>query len=400
METTTLLSENSMNYSHLRAAFIFVPLVLMCFALSPRLRAVTPAPDGGYPGFNTAEGDSALQNLTTGVSNTAIGFHALFSNTTGTSNTATGLAALGSNTIGNGNTANGFGALLQDTTGSNNTAVGFGAMFANTTGFENAATGWEALFANTTGFHNTADGFSALSRNTTGNHNTANGDEALGSNTTGNFNTTDGAHSLENNTTGSGNAALGFGAGDNVTTANNVIAIGSPGENVSHSCYIGEIFGSTSSGGTAVFINSAGKLGTTTSSRRFKEEIKPMERTSEAIFALKPVTFRYKKGIDPQGIPQFGLVTEDVEAVNPDLVVRDKEGKPYSVRYDAVNALLLNEFLKEHRTVQEQKATIAQLKQDFAEQKMQIEALTTGLQKVSDQLDLSKSAHRTVVENR
>ena len=390
-----------MNYSHLRAAFIFVPLVLVCFALSPRLRAVTPAPDGGYPGFNTAEGDSALQNLTSGVSNTAVGFHALFGNTTGTSNTATGLGALGSNTTGNGNTANGFGALLQDTTGSNNTAVGFGALFANTTGFENSATGWEALFANTTGFHNTVDGFSALSRNTTGNHNTANGDEALGSNTTGNFNTTDGAHSLENNTTGSGNTALGFGAGDNVTTANNVICIGSgvEGANVSNSCYIGSVFGQTSSVGTAVFINSSGKLGTITSSRRFKEEIKPMAQASEALFALKPVIFRYKKEIEPEKIPQFGLVAEDVEAVNPDLVVRDADGKAYTVRYEAVNAMLLNEFLKEHRQVQEQKATIALLKQDFAEQQKQIEALTAGLQKVSAQLEVSKPAPQMVLSN-
>jgi hypothetical protein len=395
METTTLRIRNSMNYSHLRAAFIFVPLVLVCFALSPRLRAVTPAPDGGYPGFNTAEGDSALQNLTSGVSNTAVGFHALFSNTTGTSNTATGLAALGSNTIGNGNTANGFGALLQDTTGSNNTAVGFGALFANTTGFENAATGWEALFANTTGFHNTADGFSALSRNTTGNHNTANGDEALGSNTTGNFNTTDGAHSLENNTTGSGNTALGFGAGDNVTTANNVICIGVGvnGANVSNSCFIGSVFGQTSSGGTAVFINSAGKLGTITSSRRFKEEIKPMEQASEAIFALKPVTFRYQQQIDPKRIPQFGLVAEDVEKVNSDLVVRDKEGKPYSVRYDAVNAMLLNEFLNAHQKMEEQGAIIAR-------QQRQIEALTAGLQKVSDQLEASKPTPQVAANNR
>ena len=134
------------------------------------------------------------------------------------------------------------------------------------------------------------------------------------------------------------------------------------GANVSNSCFIGQIFGATSSGGTAVFINSDGKLGTTTSSRRFKDEIKPMERASEAIFALKPVTFRYKKRIDPQGISQFGLVAEEVEAVNPDLVVRDKEGKVNTVRYEAVNAMLLNEFLKEHREVEQQKATIADLR--------------------------------------
>jgi hypothetical protein len=193
--------------------------------------------------------------------------------------------------------------------------------------------------------------------------------------------------------TGSGNTALGFEAGIGVTTADNVICIGATGANVSNSCYIGQIFGATSSGGIAVFVNGNGKLGTATSSRRFKEEIKPMERASEALLALRPVTFRYKPELDPDGIPQFGLVAEEVEKVNPDLVVRDKEGKAYTVRYDAVNAMLLNEFLKEHRKNEEQEATIAR-------QQKQIEALTTGLQKVSDQLELAKPAQKTVVENR
>jgi Chaperone of endosialidase len=386
MKTTTL----SINHSPLRCALIFIPLVLMC-AFLPKAGAVTPAPDGGYPGFNTAEGDGALQSLTSGTSNTALGFDALFSDTLGSNNTATGIGALGSNTTGSDNTANGFGALLLNTTGPNNTAVGFEVLFANTTGFENAGIGSRALFANTTGFHNTAGGFLALARNTTGNHNTANGDEGLGNNTTGNFNTTDGAHSLENNTTGSSNTALGFGAGDNVTTASNVICIGSGvvGANVSNSCYIGDIFGQTSSGGAAVFINSSGKLGTMTSSRRFKEEIKPMEQTSEALFALKPVTFRYKKEIDPTGTHQFGLVAEEVEKVDSDLVVRDEEGKPYTVRYDAVNAMLLNEFLKEHRTVQELKQQIAALTATVAEQ-------TAQIQKVSAQISAGKLAQITL----
>jgi predicted ribosome quality control (RQC) complex YloA/Tae2 family protein len=160
----------------------------------------------------------------------------------------------------------------------------------------------------------------------------------------------------------------------------------------SGTCYIASIFGQTSSGGSAVFINSSGKLGTTTSSKRFKEEIKPMDKASEMLFALKPVTFRYKNEIDPAGTPQFGLVAEDVEKVNPDLVVRDKEGKPYSVRYEAVNAMLLNEFLKEHRKNDKQEATIARLEK-------QVEALTAGLQKVSAQLELSKAAPQTVLNN-
>ena len=375
---TSLHLRKSINYSPLRRAFIFVPLVLMCFGLSPRLQAVTPAPDGAYLGANTAEGGGGtLFSLTTGTNNTAVGSQALFSLTTGQQNTAVGAQALRNNRA------------------NDNTADGFQALALTTTGFGNAATGWRALVSNTIGFHNTADGFSALLRNTVGNHNTANGDEALGSNTTGSFNTTDGAHSLENNTTGIGNTALGFGAGDNVTTANNVICIGAgvEGANESNSCFIGNVFGQTSSGGTAVFINSTGKLGTITSSRRFKEEIKPMERASEAIFALKPVTFRYQQQIDPKRIPQFGLVAEDVEKVNSDLVVRDKEGKPYSVRYDAVNAMLLNEFLNAHQKMEEQGATIAR-------QQKQIEALTAGLQKVSDQLEASKPTPQVVANNR
>jgi uncharacterized coiled-coil protein SlyX len=241
----------------------------------------------------------------------------------------------------------------------------------------NTATGDYALFSLTTGARNTAIG----------------GDFVLFSNTTGSFNTAIGVDALDFNATGSSNIALGAFAGSNVTTAGNVICIGALGANTDNSCYIGQIFGATSTGGTAVFINASGKLGTATSSQRFKEQIKPMEQASEALYALKPVTFRYQKGIDPQGIPQFGLVAEDVEAVNPHLVVRDKEGKPYTVRYEAVNAMLLNEFLKEHRKVQEQDAVIAQVRSNaakqeatIARQQKQIDALTAGLQKVSAQV--------------
>jgi hypothetical protein len=373
-----------------RATPVFL-VALACFALSSTAQAVNPAPDGGYPGNNTAEGESALFSLTTGTNNTAVGFVALFSNTTGSTNTATGSFAVGSNTTGSDNTADGFGALLR-----------------NTTGFGNAATGSRALFTNTTGVHNTADGFIALLRNTTGQHNTADGDEALTTNTTGNFNTAAGAHSLENSSTGSGNTALGFGAGNNVTTANNVICIGAAvgGANVNNSCFIGNIFGQTSAGGITVLVDSSGKLGTSTSSRRFKYEIKPMEQMSEALFALKPVTFRYKKEIDAEGIPQFGLVAEDVEKVNRDLVVRDKQGKPYSVRYEAVNAMLLNEFLKEHRKVEqqdekmkEQEATIAELKSGMETLAVMVKEQAVQIQKVSAQLEASGSAPQMAENN-
>jgi trimeric autotransporter adhesin len=313
---------------------LFAAVTFVCFALSPSTRAVVPAPDGGYPGANTAEGQSALFSLTTGGYNTAVGYLSLRSNTTASFNTAIGTGALLAN-IGASNGA-----------GDENTATGAGVLLSNNTGTANTANGAFALFNNTTGGYNTANGFHALFSNSTAYYNTAIGENAL-----------------SNNTIGAGNVALGFNACSGVTTADNVICIGGDvsGANVTNSCYIGSIFGATSSGGTAVFINMNGRLGTMTSSRRFKEEIKPMDKASEALFALKPVAFRYKKDIDPAGTPQLGLVAEDVEKVNPDLVVRDKEGNPYSVRYDQVNAMLLNEFLKEHREVQEPKKQVAPL---------------------------------------
>jgi hypothetical protein len=250
----------------------------------------------------------------------------------------------------------------------------------------NTANGVGALHDNATGSNNTANGQRALYDNLSGSSNTANGSGALNSNTMGDNNTAIGFQALTNNTTGSSNIGLGRGAGSGVTTADDVICIGTAGANVSHSCYIGNIFNQSSPSGLAVFVNSDGKLGTILSSRRFKEHIKPMDKASEAILALQPVMFRYNKDFDPTGTAQFGLVAEDVAKVNPDLVVRDKEGKPYSVRYDQVNAMLLNEFLKEHRQVQDLKGIVA-------EQQKQIEALTAGLQKVS------RAAPRAVVTN-
>jgi len=390
--------------------------VLACFGLAPTVQAVGPDTEGAIPGsnngegigvlvsrttgvWNTGTGFEALNHLTAGNQNTATGLRALFSDTTGGFNTATGVFSLFANTSGFFNSATGAYSLANNISGDYNTATGYSALYRNTGSF-NTATGFAALYKNTTGLSNTANGFQALNRNITGFNNTANGVNALLFNT-GDNNTATGAGALSNNTTGSQNTALGQGAGSGVTAANNVICIGADGANPSNSCYIGNIFGQTSSGGTAVFINSDGKLGTTTSSRRFKEEIKPMERASEALFALKPVTFRYKKGIDPQGIPQFGLVAEDVEAVNPDLVVRDKEGEVNTVRYEAVNAMLLNEFLKEHRKVEE-------LKKDFqttvAQHQKEIQALTALLkeqaaqiQKVSARLEVNKPTPEVVL---
>jgi trimeric autotransporter adhesin len=350
---------------------------------------------------NTAVGTAALEFNDTGNFNDAVGAFALFSNTTGNNNTASGFKALFSNTTGHENTANGLQALLNNTTGTNNTANGRDALLNNTTGSNNTATGFQALFNNDAD-GNTANGFDALTANTTGSNNTAIGFQALTANTTGNTNTAIGPGALLSNTTGSSNKALGFNAGSNVTTANNVIAIGTAGANVSDTTWIDNVFGVTTVSGTtaAVIVSNTGQLGTLGSSERFKKDIAAMEKASEAILSLRPVTFHYRA--DAENTPQFGLIAEEVAKVNPALVLPDKEGKPYSVRYDQVNAMLLNEFLKEHRKVQE-------LEANAARQQKQIEALTAGLQKVSSQLakaspsdgglELSESAPQMALNN-
>jgi hypothetical protein len=369
-------------------------VVLACFAVFPRAQAVVPAPDGGYPGGNTAEGENALFTLTTGASNTAIGFAALGSNTTADFNTAIGFAVLGSNTTGDFNTAEGSGALLFNTTGSSNTANGVNTLFHNTTGFQNAATGVQALFSNTTGFHNVAAGFQALFSNTTGNHNTADGDNALVHNTTGIFNTAVGGHALDRNITGSSNVALGFQAGFNITGNGNVCIgeniFGAAGE--SNVTRIGNIGSTAQANGVFVTVGAGGKLGFQVSSRRYKDDIKPMNKASEALFALKPVSFRYKQEIDPARSPDFGLIAEEVATVNPDLVARDEEGKIVTVRYQAVNTMLLNEFLKEHRKVEQQEKTIAELRSGMTALAAMVKEEAAQIQKVSAQLEANKFA--------
>jgi trimeric autotransporter adhesin len=503
--STTPIATDSMNRSPWWRAFLLTPLVVGCFALLPSAQAVTPAPDGGYPGHNTAEGTDALFSRTTGVWDTAIGAQALYHDTTGTANTGLGYNALFNNIGGNGNTANGTFTLFSNTSGASNTALGNSALYKNTTGNSNTAMGASALHENTSGSfniavgqaalaNNTADGntavgfqallsniagtentaigvqalFSntdelglsgdgntaigayalssnvtqccntaigaralansvgpvntaigafALGSNTSGGGNTATGINALTSNTTGAHNTAIGANALANNTgvNGSSNTALGFLAGESLTTGNNNIDIGSnvlgvAGESNTTRIGIGQtrtfiagIRGRTTANANAVpvLIDSAGQLGTASSSRRFKNDIKSMDKVSEAILALKPVTFHYKS--DDTGTPQFGLIAEEVAAVNPDLVVRDENGEIYTVRYDAVNAMLLNEFLKEHRKVQEQTATILQLKHELesrlARQQNQIEALKSALQKVSAEIEIRHAAPQIVENN-
>src|SRR5262245_39465784 len=457
-------------------------ILLVSLVISSTVHAVVPPPDGGYPGFTTAEGTNALKNLTTGVANTGIGWYslsatdvgsyntavgagaldlnmadnntavgvaALLLNTTGINNTALGTAALEFNDSGEGNTATGAFALfsntegqfntangefalyfnttgerntaigdsalyqntegdrntavgntvlLNNTIGSDNTAIGFNALFfnnapgntavgsgalaSNTSGQANTAVGLDALRSNVNGGFNTATGYQTMVDNVAGGHNTAYGYNTLRMNTSGGDNTAIGETALFHNTTGGQNVALGEAAGLNQTTGsgNVYIGLGMVGvEGESNACYIASIFGQTSASGMPVLVNSNNKLGTAPSSKRFKKDIKPMDKASEALFALEPVTFHYQNEIDPVQTSQFGLVAEDVEQVNPDLVVRDKEGKTYSVRYDQVNAMLLNEFLKEHRTVQAQQQEIDALQQELKNQRALIERVTARI---------------------
>jgi hypothetical protein len=353
-------------------------LLLGCLALLPTAQAVSPPPGGGYPGGNTAEGQNALFSLTSGTFNTALGWLSLASVTTGSLNTGVGAGTLVLNTA-DGNTATGAGALLSNTIGFGNTANGSFALSSNDTGNRNTAVGREALSSNTIGGSNTAIGWDALLNNDTGNNNTALGREALLSNTTGESNVAIGRGALANSTSGVSNTAIGIDAGNQITTASNVICIGHTGADVSDTAWIDNVYGVTTQSGTTapVVVSNNGQLGTVVSSERFKKDIATMEKASEAVLSLRPVTFHYRT--DATNTPQFGLVAEEVAKVNPALVLSDNEGKPYTVRYDVVNAMLLNEFLKEHRKNEEQEATIAR-------QQEQIEALAAGLQKVSAQL--------------
>jgi hypothetical protein len=456
-------------------SLVILTVALISSVVLQRTEAVVPAPDGGYPRGNTAEGQNALLNLTTGTFNTAVGLFALrsnveanfntaigagtllantghrntaagagalLSNTTGGENTANGAFALLNNTVGNFNTANGAYALSANTTGSDNTAVGHLALYLNETGIANNAFGKAALESNVDGSYNNALGDGALGLNVSGDSNTAVGNVALLSNTasqntavgaealglnstgsdniavgfdallfneTGSDNTAIGAFALANST-GSGSIGIGSNAGEFVGSSNNVIAIGNPGDDVDNTTWIGNIYGvSTQSGTTAqVIVSEDGQLGTVASSERFKKDIATMEAASEAILSLRPVIFHYKS--DTKNKPQFGLIAEEVAKVSPALVLPDRDGKPYTVRYDAVNAMLLNEFLKEHRRVEELKSAMAQQRRDFeaaiVRQQKTTEALVARLneqeariQKVSAQAEMRKPGSQMLVEN-
>ena len=284
-----------------------VILTAMAFAIVAITNAKQP-PDGDQGNGNTAEGTGALQNLLTGLQNTADGQQALFNLTTGNFNSAVGAQALSFTSIANQNTAMGYSALHNNISGNNNTAAGMSALNSITTGNNNIGVGFNAGFNVTIGDYNIDIG---------------NQGNAIDANTI---------------RIGDANQTATFIAG-----INGVPVVG-----------------------TTVVVDGNGQLGTLASSERFKHEIKPMDETSETIFDLKPVTFRYKQEIDPNETPQFGLVAEEVAKIDPDLVVRDAKGKIYSVRYDAVNAMLLNEFLKEHQRVEELESAVKELQKQIA----------------------------------
>ncbi len=531
---TTLHFRKPIGWSPLRLALLLIPLVLVCFALSPRAQAVTPAPDGGYPGANTAEGTDALFSLTSGIANTAVGKDALHDNTTGGFNVAIGSSALASNVSGNFNMAIGTDALrdsnanfnlaigfrvgFMNTTGNHLTGIGAAALRNNTTASFNTAIGADAMRENTTAENNTAIGASALTLNTISEANVAVGDSALASYngptvgidgfntalgsialtalTQGFQNTAVGRRALESLTDGSNNVSVGWRSGDNLATgsdntflgneagasytgteSNNICignqTFGSPGESdairigdnstsggidvindgpaanfigigpdlgsgginiletllgsamsigtglptVGSSTRIGGIVGNAQPSVGTVFdvsIETAAgtnfqRLGIDTSSRRFKEEIKPMDKMSEAIFKLKPVTYRIKKEINPAQPIAFGLIAEDVAEACPALASY-LDGQPMGVHYKEMSVMLLNEFLKEHKKVEQQQskidnqqASIAELKATVAQQAKGMEVLTAQLreqaaqiQKVSTQVEMSKPAAKVV----
>jgi len=465
-------------------------MALCWFALSPTLEAGCPNPPGICFNQNTAVGEDALFNVTTGVWNVGVGFRALFNTTDGNQNTgigyqalfnnvsgdhsvAIGGLALANNTTGNDNVGVGFQTLSNNTDGNRNTGMGYRTLAFNDTGDDNTAIGWNALFNNRTGSsQNTAVGARALFSNTSVSQNTGVGFEALRDNVdsdlhvavgdgalrnfagsgvgnqgntalgsialealeSGTQNVAVGRRALEFITDGSNNVAVGWRSGDGLTTGSsntfigtqagdfegpnvdNVICLGNRGDTqpagqvTPNRCYIGHIHG-VSLGGPAPYLNvmvdADGQLGTTVSSRRFKKDIEPMDQASEGILKLKPVTFHYKDRDDKNDkTPQFGLIAEDVEQVNRDLVVYGKDGKVLSVRYDAVDVMLLNEFLKEHKKVEEQQASIADLKSTVALQGKEMAVLTAQLkeqaaqiQKVSAQVEVNKATPNLVLSN-
>jgi hypothetical protein len=377
----------------------------VCFGLCPQGQSATDTPDpGSLPISNTADGSNALLSISSGIYNSAFGFDALLAISDGSFDTGVGA-----------------GALIVDTAGVN-TAVGAGALFSNTVASDNNAFGTFALFNNditgagSANFNN-AHGRNCLLNNTDGDENDAFGDDSMFENTTGSQNTAVGDDSLDGNTTGSGNVAVGKEAGnsivdgnDNVVLGHNAgiglvhasrnIAIGTeaagPFLDLDDTCFIGSIFGEpVSDPGTqaAVFVDQFNVVGIFNSSRKYKHDIQPMDKASETLYQLKPVTFKFNS--DWKGSTQYGLIAEDVAAVDPQLVVR-KDGETVTVRYEQINSMLLNEFLKEHKKVEDQQASISQLKSEMHTMVAQLKEQAAQIQKVSAQLEVNKGAPQVV----
>src|SRR5437868_12954070 len=367
---------------------------LVALALLPMAQAA-PAPNtpdpGSKPVSNTADGQNAMLSITSGTHNAAFGFDALLSNSDANFNTAVGSVAL----------------LLND--GTQNTAVGTGALLFNAIAGDNNAVGAFALFNNdsdaagTANFNN-AHGRNALFSNVDGSQNNAMGDDAMDSNTTGSFNTAVGDDALINNVDGNSNVAIGDEAGTGLgASVSNCIAIGAPGAGpfavLDNTCFIGSIFGEPVSDPgtqTAVFVDQFNVVGIFNSSRKYKHDIQPMDKASEELYRLKPVTFKFNS--DWKGTKQYGLIAEEVAEVDPQLVVH-KDGELVTVRYEQVNSMLLNEFLKEHQKVQALENTVAQQQKGMEVLTAQLKEQAAQIQKVSAQAEMAKPATKVVVGN-
>jgi hypothetical protein len=374
--------------------YIIFGAIFSALACLPGTQAIVPPPDGCYPNFTTAEGCQALNALTTGLGNTAVGSYSLFSNTAGNFNTGVGAVALLINTADN-NTAVGTRALLLNTTGSENTAVGANALLNNDTGTDNNAFGSSALLNNVDGFFNNAHGRNALTNNT-GSENNAFGDLALENNTRGSNNTAIGD--------GSGNVAVGDEAGTGLgPSVNHCIAIGAPGDgpfaDLDNSCFIGSIYGqgvSDPGSQVPVYVDQFNNVGViNTSSRRFKHDIQPMDQASETLYRLKPVTFKLNS--DWKGTKQYGLIAEEVAEVDSQLVVHGKNGDVTAVHYEQIHNMLLNEFLKEHKKVEQLQAVVAQQQKGMEVLTAQLEEQAGQIQKVCAQLEMNQPATKVVV---
>jgi hypothetical protein len=313
--------------------------------------------------FNVANGNEAMRLDTSGSFNTANGFQAMYSNLSGGNNTATGGQSLYSIKTAYYNTATGYQSMFSDTSGNFNTANGHQSLYSNVNGVENTAMGFAALYNNTTAFFNTAVGSNSLNHNTTGGQNTAVGSSALFFNT------------------GTNNIGIGFSAGGQLTGGNNNIDIANNGQGGESNTtrigngnqsktFISGIYGSLTAAGVAVYVDGSGQLGTNPSSARFKEDIEDMRNTSSDLYKLRPVNFRYKEEIAKGSCElQYGLIAEEVEAINTNLVSYDKDGKLFTVKYHLLVPLMLNELQKEHAINQQQEAKIESLQQQINELK-------------------------------